>query len=160
MFKRVSNIITRALNHKKCDIVKVEIPPSCSADIEYLKLQHLETIERLQKYAALIECRFGLHLFNAYRPYFFSRALTIAKLHLKRAKDLSYEDWCLESRSLIRYINSTKSKYAAAVQEILMPFDIRYQEARAAKKVVAIKSNGGTSRVDMNQSNSLACGNT
>jgi len=66
------------------------------------------------------------------------RCTTIARRHIETASWKSKDRWMLESRALVRFFESSKDKDVQFAKSILMPYDIRYNLARASTPISTV----------------------
>lgn len=60
------------------------------------------------------------------------RCRTIAQRHIETVSWKTRDRWIRESRALVRYFESAKDKDIQLAKSMLMPYDLRYDLARAS----------------------------
>ena len=126
---KVANAIFKILGW-----VSIEPKTLPTSTIQQRHPDDIDTIQELQGEVAYFEYIAGSEFVRAHRINIEHRLKTIAKLHLKKALKLSEEDWIYECRALVRYFAYSKEKDALIAREMLMPFELKYQQARLVSK--------------------------
>lgn len=66
------------------------------------------------------------------------RCTTIARRHIETASWKSKDRWIRESRALVRFFASAKDKDVHTAKSMLMPYDIKYEFARASTPISTV----------------------